>query len=171
MEQELKYFLEQGAHTVKDLVRLTGKTDSGIRKAIANMTGVVEGKNDAGHKTFALPPQSQPEKPQEDIQAPEAGPTTSEPTNVAPAQPEDESKGKRGRKASHAGKKLFPSDQLLTGDEPKTYTNPRRAGSHGYRSLQIIIDHAGISTENFVSEGGRLNDLRWDIEHGNVRAE
>jgi hypothetical protein len=45
--------------------------------------------------------------------------------------------------------------------------NPRRAGSHGHRSLQIIIDNPGLTVDDYREKGGRLNDLRWDIEHGN----
>jgi hypothetical protein len=46
--------------------------------------------------------------------------------------------------------------------------NPRRPDSHGFRSLQLIIDNPGIRVDEFREKGGRLNDLRWDLAHGNV---
>jgi hypothetical protein len=46
--------------------------------------------------------------------------------------------------------------------------NPRRPDSHGFRSLQLIIDNPGIRVDEFREKGGRLNDLRWDLSHGNV---
>ena len=51
--------------------------------------------------------------------------------------------------------------------------NPRKAGSHGWKSLGIIIDagDAGISTEGYLAAGGRMNDLHWEIDHGNVVTE
>lgn len=150
MKEELTWQLKQGPKTVKELVRLLGRTDSGIRKALPTIEGVVEGTNGDGHKTFALPPESQPA-------APEKPKGEEKPT--APKQPT--APAKRGRKASFAGMKLFP---LVD-------SNPRRAQSHGYKSLQIILSHPGVTTETFVKEGGRLNDLRWDVAHKNVRAE
>jgi hypothetical protein len=159
MIDELKFHLRQGPTTVKELVRKMGRTDSGIRKALPNIEGVVEGTNDAGHKTFSLP-DDQP-----------SAPVPSKPAAV-PATPAPTRPAKRGRKASFAGKKLFPSETLLGGDDsPQTYQNPRRNGSHGYKSLQLIINHPGLTTETYLQKGGRLNDLRWDVKHGNVKAE
>jgi hypothetical protein len=47
--------------------------------------------------------------------------------------------------------------------------NPRKPGSHGFRSLAIIIEQPGIIYEAYIKAGGRLNDLTWDDEHGNVK--
>jgi hypothetical protein len=47
--------------------------------------------------------------------------------------------------------------------------NPRREGSHGHRSLQIIIDSPGITVEEYIAKGGRPRDLRWDIAKGFVK--
>lgn len=47
--------------------------------------------------------------------------------------------------------------------------NPRRPGSHGFRSLAIIIEQPGITYEQYLRAGGRLNDLTWDDEHNNVK--
>jgi hypothetical protein len=79
---------------------------------------------------------------------------------------------KRGRKGTGLGKSLFPN--TLGPDDAAgagVHVNPRRKGSHGYNSLQIVIDNPGILTEDYLSKGGRLNDLRWDIAHGNVKME
>lgn len=46
--------------------------------------------------------------------------------------------------------------------------NPRREGTHGWKSMKIILDSPGITTAEYFRQGGRPNDLKWDIEHGNV---
>lgn len=46
--------------------------------------------------------------------------------------------------------------------------NPRRENTFGHHSYQIVADNKGISYEDFISKGGRSNDLKWDIEHGNI---
>jgi hypothetical protein len=58
------------------------------------------------------------------------------------------------------GKKLFP----------KVEKNPRRSGSHGERSLGIIIAKPGITYAEFIRAGGRAQDLRWDARYGHVEA-
>ena len=67
-----------------------------------------------------------------------------------------EEKLKRGRKSQYAGKKLYR----------KTQENPRRKGSHGFHSFEVIED--GITYEEFLERGGRLKDLDWDISKGHV---
>ena len=84
-----------------------------------------------------------------------------EAVDAPPASPE--TKRGRGRLPTGHGKRLFPAARLEG--------NPRRVGSHGHKSLQIIIDHPGISLEDFLVKGGRTVDLRWDIRQVNVRME
>ena len=60
--------------------------------------------------------------------------------------------------ATIAGKPLYPA----------TNDNPRRKGTHGHKSMAIILRHPGISYEDFIAKGGRYRDLWWDMEHGNV---
>ena len=72
---------------------------------------------------------------------------------------EDQKSG-RGRKSDLLGKTLNHVKE----------SNDRREGSHGHKSLQIIIDNPGITTEAFVEAGGRLVDLKWDMDKGNVTA-
>ena len=64
-----------------------------------------------------------------------------------------------------AGKSLFP---LRPNPDGNGYYNPRRYGSHGHRSLQVIIDQPGISYADFLKAGGRQVDLAWDVKHGNA---
>lgn len=76
----------------------------------------------------------------------------------------------RGRKSALAGKTLVATVKL---DGDKAPINPRRVGSFGYNSLEIIIKagKTGISTEDYLAAGGRMNDLNWDVEHGSVSAK
>ena len=85
------------------------------------------------------------------------------PSQAAESRPAAPAGRKRGRNAKHKGQRLFAT----TPDG----NNPRRKTSAGFKSLQLIIDRPGITTEEFVAAGGRLADLRWDLKHGNVRAE
>ena len=65
----------------------------------------------------------------------------------------------RGRISAFVGKKLTMADGKK---------NNRRAGSHGSKSLEIILKKPGIIFEDFIKAGGRSVDLRWDIKRGNV---
>jgi hypothetical protein len=67
---------------------------------------------------------------------------------------------KQTRKSGFAGKMVQATCQ----------TNPRRVGTHGFHSMQVLID-AGepISYEKYIAAGGRRNDLVWDIEKGNAK--
>jgi hypothetical protein len=62
-----------------------------------------------------------------------------------------------------AGKKLYPSKEAAK-------ANPRREGSHGFRSLAIIIAKPGISYSDFLAAGGRNRDLRYDVSQGHAVA-
>ena len=64
----------------------------------------------------------------------------------------------RGRQARYAGMRLFKT----------TAVNPRRKGSHGYNSFELIRD--GMTYEAYLDAGGRLRDLKWDIDRGWVEA-
>lgn len=41
--------------------------------------------------------------------------------------------------------------------------NPRREGTHGYKSFSLISN--GMTVEKYLEKGGRMNDLNWDIKH------
>lgn len=170
MNDDLRYHLMNGPHSVNDLARLTGKSTSTIYKALS-ASDEVESKQGVVGKVFWLRPNSPGLV--EDGQEPQSGaapvPTPAPAADVAPAAANP---ARRGRKPSAQGQRLFPA--LLGKDDAAgagTYLNPRRKGSHGYKSLQLIIDNPGITAEEFVAKGGRNVDLRWDLKAGNVRAE
>lgn len=71
----------------------------------------------------------------------------------SPAAVKKEAKAKGGSQFS--GKAIH----LLVKD------NPRKAGTHGHRSFEIVQKQPGITYEAYIAAGGRNNDLRWDIEH------
>lgn len=164
MDNELRFLLEQGPTSVKELARLAGKSTSTIYKAIKHPDVQETSVNDGPRLYFV--------KPSAPVAVPESTAPVSAPVPPATAAAVAPAPSKRGRKPTAQGQKLFPSATLLGGaDSPPTYQNPRRKTSAGFKSLQIIIDSPGISAEDYVSKGGRLNDLRWDIAHGNVKAE
>jgi hypothetical protein len=172
MDNELRFLLEQGPTSVKELARLTGKSTSTIYKALGSDPDVIKDNTGTGVGTlFSLPPSAAPVNVPPSATPPESSVSPAPEEKVAPAP------SKRGRKASFAGKQLYPDASLLGSNDNEaeghtpTYQNPRRKTSAGYRSLQIILDHPGITSEDYVTKGGRLNDLRWDVDHGHVRAE
>lgn len=72
------------------------------------------------------------------------------------------------KKGDPAGRQSELSGKMLVA---KCEKNPRRDNTHGHKSMAIIMKHpSGITTENFLKAGGRLVDLKWDIEHGHVKA-
>lgn len=170
MDKELRYLLEQGPTSVKELARLTGRSTSGLYKTLGSNPEVQSQKAGSGEATLFFI------KPKEDELPDEPNIAVEPPASPQEATPEDPStlpdrntitdapaaaKSARGRKPTAMGKRLTP---LIS-------KNPRRQDSSGFRSLQIIITNPGISTEQFVAQGGKLNDLRWDIAKGNVRAD
>ena len=183
MDDQLRYFLMEGPQSVANLARLTGKSTSGIYKTLNKHTDEVKCKKDStGTNVFWMEASAQeaPASPSQDESEGQVGDPTSIPADASESTLEaaPAAKGKRGRKPTAAGQRLFPAvEGTITGvgadgkptDPP--LANVRRKGSHGYRSLQIVIDNPGITTEEFVAKGGRLNDLRWDINQGNVRVE
>jgi hypothetical protein len=66
-----------------------------------------------------------------------------------------DSAGKKGRSSAFEGRTL----------KAKTHDNPRREGTHGHKSMAIIIaaGDKGISYEDFIAAGGRRVDLAWDF--------
>ncbi len=72
--------------------------------------------------------------------------------------------GKRGRGHLRAATYLYPSAETAK-------ENPRREGSFGYTSLEIIRSQPGIAYEDFILAGGRSKDLDWDVKFGNAFAE
>lgn len=83
-----------------------------------------------------------------------------DPVEVSPEEPKKEAPAaaKRGRKpgsSRYSGKRIF-------GLKP---TNPRRPGTHGFKSYEIIRGQLeGVFYEDYILRGGRPNDLQWDID-------
>lgn len=67
--------------------------------------------------------------------------------------------GNPGRPSELAGKKIHI----------KAKENPRRKGTAGYKSFELMKE--GLSVEDFVAAGGRMADLRWDIKHKHVEVK
>jgi hypothetical protein len=45
--------------------------------------------------------------------------------------------------------------------------NPRREGTKGHKSYQILLAWGGcVSYDIYRLQGGRPNDLQWDLDHG-----
>ena len=61
-----------------------------------------------------------------------------------------------GRKSGFSGMKIYL----------KAKENPRRAGTYGHASFELIKN--GMTYEDFVAAGGRPQDLAWDVNKGNV---
>lgn len=53
---------------------------------------------------------------------------------------------------------------------PTVDDNPRREGSHGYKSMEIVLSaRKPMTVEKFVAKKGRLRDLHWDANKGYVK--
>ena len=65
------------------------------------------------------------------------------------------------------GKRSLYARQMLAA---AMETNPRREGTWGWRSYNILMNapEGGISYENYLKAGGRNRDLAWDIARGRV---
>ena len=48
-------------------------------------------------------------------------------------------------------------------------SNPRRKETFGYYSMEIILNNPGITYENYLAKGGRLQDLNWDLARNRVK--
>lgn len=160
MNDELRYFLTEGPRTVKDLARLTELSTSTLYKQLKEADGVQSKESKVG-KVFWIDPEAVSKTlpvGSEEVPAETPAPDADQ-VQIASKEAKAET---RGRKATGAGKKLYPLPDVIS------LGNPRRVGTHGHKSMQIIIDNPGILTEDYLSKGGRLNDLRWDIERGRV---
>lgn len=80
-----------------------------------------------------------------------------------------------GRRSSLAGAEIHPRE-MKEGEEPEhTFKNPRREGTHGWHSWEILRKHweenggRPMNYDDYVKAGGRPNDLRWDYDRGHVR--
>lgn len=77
----------------------------------------------------------------------------------APRKAREAGTGVRGRTSQYAGMVI----------RKIVKENPRREGTHGYKSYEVIRD--GMKFETFITNGGRLKDLAWDISYGRIKME
>lgn len=108
-------------------------------------------------------------KPKGREEASEGAEGTGDASALVPAHAADAAKGSgRGRKSANAGKRLF---HTVKENQEGAIVNPRKAGSHGHKSMAILIAAGtdGILYEDFIKQGGRPQDLKWDVSHGNAR--
>lgn len=84
--------------------------------------------------------------------------TKAEPKEKAAKTPKakKEPAGDRGRKFAGSDKRIYR----------KSKENPRREGTHGWTSWNVIKD--GMTYEEFIAAGGRNVDLRHDIIQGRI---
>jgi hypothetical protein len=83
-----------------------------------------------------------------------------EATNVPAPTGEPKARGRKPGTSKLNGSKFVPTKQV----------NPRRAGTHGWRSYNILLANpAGIEYGAYIAAGGRANDLAWDITHKNTK--
>jgi len=68
-------------------------------------------------------------------------------------------KGGQGKKSQYAGKKIYK----------KVKDNPRREGTHGHRSWELIKN--GMTYEEYISAGGRNNDFTWDLARDRIEVK
>ena len=79
----------------------------------------------------------------------------------APKAEAAEGNGRRGRNSMFDGRKFKAKDGLTT--------NPRRAGTNGFTSFEILLANPeGLQYEDYLAAGGRRVDLAWDLAHDNV---
>lgn len=75
-------------------------------------------------------------------------------------------KSSKAQKAAVARHRLDPQLFIIS----QVDGNPRRKGSIGFKSFQIIASaRKPVKVETFVEKGGRLRDLHWDINAGNAK--
>lgn len=69
----------------------------------------------------------------------------------------------RGRVSVYSGKIIVAKHT----DGEGNLVNPRREGTHGERSYNIVLESpdSRISYEDYKKAGGRNNDLKWDYDH------
>lgn len=98
---------------------------------------------------------------------------------TAPTAPAPETKAARKaaepkateRKNQMADQRAKVTDNSIIVCSPETKVkNPRRSGTHGHNSLEIVRKSQGaqIRVGDFLAKGGRRVDMNWDIDKGNL---
>jgi hypothetical protein len=77
------------------------------------------------------------------------------------------STSRRNRNNNPAQRNLFAPDLFIV---PKVEKNPRREKTFGHKSMSVILSaRKPMTVDKFVSKGGRLKDLHWDVAKGHVK--
>jgi hypothetical protein len=79
----------------------------------------------------------------------------------AKAEGEQSTRGrKKGSAGKYVGKTVFAT----------TDVNPRRIGTNGFKSFEIIRGKKnGVPYADYLAAGGRTNDLQWDVDKGHAK--
>ena len=101
---------------------------------------------------------------------PEAVPADTPAQPAAEAATTDAEKAKKKKAAAKPAKGKRSSKFADKVIKNKSAENPRREGTHGHRSMEIIMKAGkkGITYAAYIEAGGRNNDLNWDVEKDNV---
>jgi len=94
---------------------------------------------------------------------------TKNPKNAATKRTRKPAKGAKAKAKKAAAKTPRARRTPLAGKKITRLVreNPRRSGTHGHASFALI--KSGMSVDKYLELGGRMNDLRWDIEHEYVK--
>ena len=87
---------------------------------------------------------------------------------------------KKAAKKKAAKKKAAASKAVVASKDGKRRTplsgkkimklvkdNPRRAGTHGHASFALI--KSGMSVDSYLNKGGRMQDLKWELERDRLK--
>lgn len=81
---------------------------------------------------------------------------TATPTSKKVVAPNEDAR--KGRTSSFKGKTILLAHAVKS--------NPRREGTHGHKSMEIVMNAKnGVTYEEYVKLGGRRQDLAWDLQH------
>lgn len=69
-----------------------------------------------------------------------------------------------GSVAMTSGKGKF-KDTIITTNLTE---NPRKPNTYGHTSFKIVMENQPITYADYCANGGRPNDLQWDLDHGYV---
>jgi hypothetical protein len=95
----------------------------------------------------------------------------------AEAPPAEEPVRRRGRPANPDKPPKAPKDPnaapLNRIDKTKTIVlkvaaNPRREGTAGHARLAPLFANPGMTVQQYLDQGGKMNDIHWELEHKRI---
>jgi hypothetical protein len=107
-------------------------------------------------KAYAIPAEMVPNAVTAPVSTPAPAPANPKPSSGKKVLPQSNP----GPQSKFSGKHIYKLGEWKAGG------NPRREGTHGWKSFSLIKD--GMPYEDYRDGGGRNNDLQWDIDHGYV---